>query len=136
MGEIGSPDFRIPAADSDLVAYARFLLKTAGRRANVASNLSLASAQWNILLYLYIAAFERRTVPTGDACLASNAPHSTGLRHVIFMMESGYATRAPDPHDARRTLVGLTQEGLDFVGTCLRSEYDALTAVLAGHPVV
>ncbi|HEX7848269.1 MAG TPA: MarR family winged helix-turn-helix transcriptional regulator [Sphingomonas sp.] len=136
MGKIEPHDFRVPAADSDLVAYARFQLKMAGRRARAGSDLRLASAQWNILLDLYISAFERRTVPTGDACLASNAPHSTGLRHVIFLMESGYVTRVSDPEDARRTLVGLTNAGLDLVGNCLRTEYEALTAVMNGHPVV
>jgi hypothetical protein len=33
-------------------------------------------------------------------------------------------------------LVGLTQEGLDFVGACLRSEYEALVEILAGRIVV
>ena len=103
----------------------------AGRRACVGSDLRLVSAQWNILLDLYISASERRAVPTGDACLASSAPHSTGLRHVIFLMESGYVTRMGDPDDARRTLVGLTQEGLDLVGDYLRAEYETLTAMLA-----
>ena len=41
--------------------------------------------------------------------------------------------RMSDPDDARRTLVGLTQDGLDFVGTCLRSEYDMLAAIVAGQ---
>lgn len=107
----------------------------AGRRVRIASDLRLVSAQWNILLDLYISTWERRAVPTGDACLASKAPHSTGLRHVIYLMESGYVTRMSDPDDARRTLVGLTQDGFDFVGDCLRSEYDALTAILAGRQI-
>jgi hypothetical protein len=93
----------------------------------------LVSAQWNILLDLFIAASERRAVPTGDACLASTAPHSTGLRHVIFLMETGYVNRMSDPDDARRTLVGLTREGLEFVGNCLRAEFDVLKAILGGR---
>ena len=106
-------------------------LRAAGRRARLSRHLRLVSAQWNILLDLYISAWEGRAVPTGDACLASKAPHSTGLRHVNALMESGYVTRTADPDDARRTLVGLTQDGLDFVGACLRCEYDLLTAILA-----
>jgi len=105
----------------------------AGRRTKVASELRLVSAQWSILLDLFISAFERRAVPTGDACLASSAPHSTALRHVIFLMEAGYVTRLPDPEDARRTLVGLTPKGLDFVGGCLQAEFEALKAALAGR---
>ena len=135
LGEIGADERRIPTADSDLVAYARFQLKAAGRRARMTRHLRLVSAQWNILLDLYISTWERRAVPTGDACLASKAPHSTGLRHVTALMENGYVTRMADPDDARRTLVGLTQDGLDLVGSCLRSEYDMLPAVLAGRPV-
>lgn len=99
----------------------------------MASELRLVSAQWSILLDLFISAFERRAVPTGDACLASSAPHSTALRHVIFLMEAGYVTRLPDSEDARRTLVGLTPKGLDFVGGCLQVEFEALKAALAGR---
>ena len=131
MGEIG----RSAIVDPDLVIYARFLLKVAGRRAHAGSDLRLVSAQWNILLDLFISASEHRAVPTGDACLASNAPHSTGLRHVIFLMESGYLTRMSDPEDARRTLVGLTPAGLDFIGGCLRAELDALMAIMEGTPL-
>ena len=128
-GEIG----RSVGVDSDLIAYAKFLLRTAGRRAKAASDLRLVSTQWNILLDLFISAFERRTVPTGDACLASTAPHSTALRHVIFLMEAGYVTRLPDPDDARRTLVGLTPKGVEFVGGYLQAELDTLKAVLGGR---
>lgn len=96
----------------------------------MASDLRLVSAQWNILLDLFISTSERRAVPTGDACFASMAPHSTGLRHVALLMETGYVSRMSDPDDARRTLVGLTREGLEFVGDCLRGEFDALRAIL------
>ena len=72
-------------------------------------------------------------MPTGDACLASTAPHSTALRHVIFLMEAGYVTRLPDPDDARRTLVGLTPKGVEFVGGYLQAELDTLKAVLGGR---
>jgi hypothetical protein len=128
-GEIG----RSANVDSGLIAYAKFLLKTAGRRAKVASELRLISTQWNILLDLFISAFERRTVPTGDACLASAAPNSTALRHVIFLMEAGYVTRVADPDDARRTLVGLTPKGVELVGGSLQAEFDALKAALGGQ---
>ncbi|WP_066823439.1 MarR family winged helix-turn-helix transcriptional regulator [Sphingomonas mali] len=96
----------------------------------MASELRLVSAQWSILLDLFISAFERRTVPTGDACLASSAPHSTALRHLIFLMEAGYVSRLPDADDARRTLVGLTPKGVELVGGCLQAEFDALKAAL------
>lgn len=106
----------------------------AGRRAHAGAELRLVSAQWNILLDLYISACERRAVPTGDACLASSAPHSTGLRHLTFLMESGYVTRMADPSDARRTLVGLTSAGLALVGDYLQAEYAILIAMLGGRP--
>lgn len=94
----------------------------------MASDLRLVSAQWSILLDLFISAFERRAVPTGDACLASTAPHSTALRHLIFLMDAGYVTRVSDPDDARRTLVGLTSKGVELVGDCLQVEFEALKA--------
>ena len=127
-GELG----RSARVNSGLIAYDKFLIKTEGRRTKVASDLRLVSAQWSILLDLFISAFERRAVPTGDACLASSAPHSTALRHLIFLMEAGYVTRVADPDDARRTLVGLTSKGVELVGGCLQAEFDALKAALAG----
>jgi DNA-binding MarR family transcriptional regulator len=99
----------------------------------VASELRLVATQWNILLDLFISAIERRAVPTGDACLASAAPHSTALRHLIFLMDAGYVTRLPDPEDARRTLVGLTSKGAELVGGCLQAEFDALKEALGGR---
>ena len=72
-------------------------------------------------------------MPTGDACLASSAPHSTALRHVIFLMDAGYVSRVQDPDDARRTLVGLTPKGVDLVAGCLQAEFDALKAALDGQ---
>jgi DNA-binding MarR family transcriptional regulator len=124
---------RAASADPQLIAYAKFLLKTAGRRTKVASELRLVATQWNILLDLFISAIERRAVPTGDACLASAAPHSTALRHLIFLMDAGYVTRLPDPEDARRTLVGLTSKGGELVGGCLQAEFDALKEALGGR---
>jgi DNA-binding MarR family transcriptional regulator len=124
---------RAASADPELIAYAKFLLKTAGRRTKVASELRLVATQWNILLDLFISGGERRAAPTGDACLASAAPHSTALRHLIFLMDAGYVTRLPDPEDARRTLVGLTSKGGDLIGGCLQAEFDALKEALGGR---
>ncbi len=134
--EAGRPGARLTgrtATTAELVTYAKLLLRHGTRRAGSAPRLRLANAQWNILLDLFISANERRAVPTGDACLASAAPHSTGLRHVIHLMDSGYLTRTADADDARRTLVGLTPKGLEFVAATLRDEFETFTALFCAN---
>ncbi|RJF93211.1 hypothetical protein [Sphingomonas cavernae] len=65
----------------------------------------------NILLDLYVADAEGRTVYVNDACIASNTPTSTALRWIAILVRDGFAVRTRDAIDARRTILAVTPEG-------------------------
>lgn len=67
---------------------------------------------WDILLDLYIANVENKSVSVSSACIGSAAPPTTGLRWLGVLSEQGLIAREHDPEDQRRVLVRLTDKGL------------------------
>lgn len=68
---------------------------------------------WDILLDLYIAQAEGKTVSVSSACIGSAAPPTTGLRWLGVLAEQGLVLREHDPDDQRRVLVRLTEKGTE-----------------------
>lgn len=67
---------------------------------------------WDILLDLYIASAEGKTVSVSSACIGSASPPTTGLRWLGVLAEHDLVLREHDPRDQRRVLVRLTEKGL------------------------
>lgn len=65
----------------------------------------------NILLDLFVADAEGRTVYVNDACIASHTPTSTALRWIAILVRDGFAVRTRDAVDARRTILAITPDG-------------------------
>lgn len=65
----------------------------------------------NILLDLFVADAEGRTVYVNDACIASHTPTSTALRWIAILVRDGFAVRTRDGIDARRTILAITPDG-------------------------
>jgi DNA-binding MarR family transcriptional regulator len=79
---------------------------------------------WDMLLELYDAHFKGRRECVSSLCIASGVPSTTALRWLGNLVEEGWITRVPDPKDARRTFVELTERGVEamskvFAGTQL-----------------
>lgn len=68
---------------------------------------------WDILLDLYIAQVENKSVSVSSACIGSAAPPTTGLRWLGVLADHGMVEREHDPLDQRRVLVRLSQKALD-----------------------
>ncbi|MEL6529173.1 MAG: winged helix DNA-binding protein [Pseudomonadota bacterium] len=66
---------------------------------------------WDILLDLYIAFAEDKSVSVSSACIGSAAPPTTGLRWLGVLADQGLVVREADPEDQRRVLVRLTEHG-------------------------
>lgn len=73
---------------------------------------------------------EGRPVAKSSACLASNVPHTTGLRMLNCLVRAGFISSTHDPADARRWLVQLTPLGSAFVIENLRLELLGLHATV------
>lgn len=66
---------------------------------------------WDILLDLYAAGLEGRTVSVTSACIASGAPDTTALRYLCHLEKAGLVERRQDIADGRRRFVRLTEAG-------------------------
>lgn len=63
---------------------------------------------WDMLLDLYVHAAADRKVSISSACIASNVPATTALRWLNVLADRGLIEREPDPQDARRFYLKLT----------------------------
>lgn len=67
---------------------------------------------WHILLDLYYNRLRHRNMTVTDACMASGASYSTGLRWINLLIDRGLVRRDPDPRDARVSFVRLSANGI------------------------
>jgi DNA-binding MarR family transcriptional regulator len=115
---------------SDPVSYARLLLAAQRKRADALGGVPLGEPAWEILLDLFVQDAEGRAVSVSSACGASGAPPTTGLRYVTYLVEQGHIVRQPDPNDARRTLVRLSEGMRTTLASLLVHEAERLVSTL------
>lgn len=66
---------------------------------------------WDIMLDLFVAHGEGKTVSVSSACIGSASPATTGLRWLGVLADEGLVVRENDPEDHRRVMVRLTSTG-------------------------
>lgn len=91
-----------------------------------------ADPAWDMLLDLYLAHLEGRSVSVSSLCIAAATPPSTALRWLASMTDSGYFVRRPDPTDKRRYLVSLD----DRAKSALTRYFEGIQKRRAGTPEV
>lgn len=95
------------------IALARKTYALRRKRAAIFGNPMLfGEPAWDILLDLYIAHAEGKSVSVSSACIGSAAPATTGLRWLGVLADEGLLLRENDADDNRRVLVRLTSAGL------------------------
>jgi hypothetical protein len=95
------------------LAVARKTYSLRRKRAMIFGNPKLfGEPAWDILLDLYIAYAEGKSVSVTSACIGSAAPPTTGLRWLGMLADEGLVLRENDPEDNRRVLVRLTPRGI------------------------
>jgi hypothetical protein len=94
------------------LALARRTYALRRKRASIFGNADLfGEPAWDILLDLFIAQGEGKSVSVSSACIGSAAPATTGLRWLGVLADEGLVVRENDPEDHRRVLVRLTPAG-------------------------
>ena len=68
---------------------------------------------WDILLDLFVAYLSDKNVSISSACIGSAAPPTTGLRWLDVLEEAGLVVREKDLQDQHRTLVRISDAGID-----------------------
>lgn len=69
-----------------------------------------ADPGWDILLDLFAAKLEDKTVSVSSLCIAAAVPPTTALRWITTMTEQGALVRRQDPNDARRVFIELSTD--------------------------
>lgn len=72
-----------------------------------------AEPSWDILLDLHNRRGRGENVSVSAACIASDVPPTTALRHINGLIEAGLVTREPHPGDARVVYLQLTPAATD-----------------------
>ncbi len=70
---------------------------------------------WDILLDLYIAQREGKTVSVTSACIGAAAPTTTALRYLNRLENLELVRRLGDPGDGRRALLRLSEKAIGLV---------------------
>lgn len=81
--------------------------------------LLFADPIWDLLLDLFIAACENRTVSVSSACIAASVPSTTALRYIRHMVATELVVRTPNPGDHRSTFLELTPTAISKMATYL-----------------
>lgn len=76
---------------------------------------------WDILLDLYIAREEGRKISISSACIGSNAPSTTALRHLSVLVKNELLQRRTNEADARGAWIELTELGQQKVEEVLHA---------------
>ncbi len=103
----------VPAADTaraPTAARIRELIKLRRLRDQHFPPDLFADPAWDILLDLYAANLEGKSVSVSSLCIAAAVPPTTALRWITTMTEHGALVRKQDPQDARRVFIGLSQD--------------------------
>ncbi len=103
---------RPPRSARSSLALARKTYALRRKRAAIFGNPDLfGEPAWDILLDLFIAEAEGKSVSVSSACIGSAAPSTTGLRWLGVLASEGLVVRENDPEDHRRVMVRLTATG-------------------------
>lgn len=93
---------------AESAAAFRRLIRQRRVRASFFPSDLFADPAWDILLDLAAARHENKAVSISSLCIAASVPTTTGLRWIKGMTEAGLLQRTPDPEDARRSFVTLS----------------------------
>ena len=103
---------RAPRSTRGALVLARKTYALRRKRAAIFGNPDLfGEPAWDILLDLFIADGEGKTVSVSSACIGSAAPATTGLRWLGVLADEGLVVRENDQEDHRRVMVRLTPAG-------------------------
>ena len=94
------------------IAMARRTYALRRKRAAIFGNAEIfGEPAWDIMLDLFVAEGEGKSVSVSSACIGSAAPATTGLRWLGVLAEEGLIVRENDPEDHRRVMVRLSPTG-------------------------
>lgn len=105
----------------DLPDFARQILTGRKERDRYFDPILFSNPAWDILLTLYVADAEGRSVTVLDSCTASIVPQSVALRWLGYLKQEEMVIEIPDPARPRRTLICLSNQARLTISSYLGS---------------
>jgi DNA-binding MarR family transcriptional regulator len=75
--------------------------------------------EWSLMLELYAARLERRSVHQTGLAVAAGVPQTTALHATRRLIGEGFFASEPDPRDKRRLLIALSEPAAGRIGAYL-----------------
>lgn len=95
---------------TELLADVKRHMRMRDMRASLFDTDLVGEHAWNMLLFCFSERLQGEVPTVTAVCAAAHAPPTTASRHLQAMTDAGLLTRTPDPNDARRGYVELTEE--------------------------
>lgn len=100
-----------PLSDKELadrrLGEAKALLTGRRRRAACFTGVRFCDPSWDMILELYVATREHRSLAVSQLCSLSGGSTTTALRHIEHLEALGYLRRDVDQDDRRRSNVAM-----------------------------
>lgn len=113
-----------PSLSQD-AAFIRAMIRARRMRDQFFDGGLFADPAWDMMLDLMAARLEQQRVAVSSLCIAAAVPPTTALRWIKTLTDAGLLVRVPDPHDARRVFIELSDlaaEGMAaYLATVRRS---------------
>lgn len=111
-GETPATSYRHPISfGSGRARLARSKIRERRLREQLFAPGVFAEPAWDMLLDLYAAHYEARSVSVSSLCIAANVPATTALRWIRTMTDLGLFDRISDSEDGRRIFITISEKG-------------------------
>ncbi|NLS26809.1 hypothetical protein S2M10_17960 [Sphingomonas sp. S2M10] len=120
------PNERDPRGEGALAVVVRRYAKLRRKRIHYLHADVFADPAWDIMLDLFAASLEGKTVSVSSACIAADVPSTTALRWLSVLERERMIERVSDPNDRRRTFVRLMPLALEGVQAWFEAMLDSL----------
>ena len=112
-----------PVSRDRLVDFACRIYDTRQKRSRYFHSSLLGEPVWDMLLALFCLPSRWEKLTIGGLANAAGVPLTTGLRWMKLIEQKGLIEREPDPFDARRVYVRLTDRGEQVMREYLSAVY-------------
>lgn len=112
---VSQPDQVFPTRISKLALWAREHTYARRRRERFFSSSLFRDPAWDLLLELFIAHAEGRSVRITSACRVASTSTSTGLRWIATLEAEKLIVRERDTNDGRASFIHLSADGLKTI---------------------
>lgn len=113
------PPMRSDPASAETIRFVREIMRLREQGAKMFPECHFADPQWDILFDLYATEIAQQRTSISSVCVGANVPMTTGLRHLEIMVKQGTVVRYPDPRDARRVFVRLSDDARERMDTLI-----------------